>query len=84
MILKNIGNKVISIGSMVLMPDAQMEISADMAALPSIKAMCDMKFLAVEKAPEVAVPVVETEPEEESAKPAARKPISAKKTKEQE
>ena len=55
-----------------------------MAALPSIKAMCDMKFLAVEKAPEVAVPVVETEPEEESAKPAARKPISAKKTKEQE
>ena len=37
--LKNISQKVISIGSIVLMPDKDIPITAQKAKLPSIKAL---------------------------------------------
>ena len=50
MIIRNIGSKVISIGSAVLMPDGELEVTDAIANTASIKAMCEKGFIAVERA----------------------------------
>lgn len=50
-IIKNIGSKIVSIGSDVLMPDAQLEVSEAIASAPSIKAMEELGFLRVDRTP---------------------------------
>ena len=49
MIIRNIGSKVISIGSSVLMPDGELEVTDAIANTASIKAMCEKGFVAVEE-----------------------------------
>lgn len=46
--LKNVSVKVINIGTKVLMPGAEMEVSAEIANLPAIRAMVRMGLLTVE------------------------------------
>ena len=46
--LKNVSVKVINIGAKVLMPGAEMEVSAEIAHLPAIRAMVRMGLLTVE------------------------------------
>lgn len=46
--LKNVSVKVINIGTKVLMPGAEMEVSAEIAKLPAIRAMVRMGLLTVE------------------------------------
>ena len=50
MIIRNIGSKVISIGSAVLMPDGELEVTDAITNTASIKAMCEKGFIAVERA----------------------------------
>ena len=50
MIIRNIGSKVISIGSAVLMPDGEIEVTDAIANAASIKAMCEKGFISVERA----------------------------------
>ena len=49
MIIRNIGSKVISIGTAVLMPDGELEVTDAIANTASIKAMCEKGFIAVER-----------------------------------
>ena len=50
--LKNISQKVISIGSIVLMPDKDIPITAQRAKLPSIKALIKAGFLSIDDSEE--------------------------------
>lgn len=50
--LKNISQKVISIGSTVLMPDKDIPITAKKAKLPSIKALIKAGFLSIDDSEE--------------------------------
>ncbi len=50
--LKNISQKVISIGSIVLMPDKDIPITAKQAKLPSIKALTKAGFLSIDDSEE--------------------------------
>lgn len=50
--LKNISQKVISIGSIVLMPDKDIPITAQKAKLPSIKALIKAGFLSIDDSEE--------------------------------
>ena len=43
MIIKNIGSKIINIGTEILMPDSQITVSKDVAALPAIQAFAAKK-----------------------------------------
>ena len=47
MILSNVGTKIISIGSTVLMPGNNMKISADIAKLPAIEAFVEMGYVSI-------------------------------------
>ena len=67
MIVKNIGSKIISIGSTVLMPDGQMKVTADIASAPAIKAFARMGMVKVE------------DDEQEKAAKAAEKKAAEKK-----
>ena len=53
MILKNIGSKIINVGSTILMPEDEMEISKEIAETPSILALVNMKFLSIENGKKV-------------------------------
>lgn len=48
MIIKNTGAKIISIGTTVLMPDAEMKVSKGIAETPAIKAFVRMGFVKIE------------------------------------
>lgn len=48
MTLKNTGTKIISVGSAVLMPDAEMNISKDIAETPAIKAFARLGLVKIE------------------------------------
>lgn len=50
--LKNISHKVISIGTIVLMPDKDIPITAQKAKLPSIKALVKAGFLSIDDSEE--------------------------------
>lgn len=81
MILKNIGSKIVSVGSAILMPGDSMKITTAQSELSSVKALVRMNFLAIEQelvqqvvredvaeAPSVAAePVEEAEADEEQA-----------------
>ena len=81
--LKNIGAKIISIGSTVLMPGDVMEVDKTVAKLPSIQAFIEHEFLALddteerikEEAAKIAAENAAKKAEEESkaAEEAARK-----------
>ena len=47
MTIKNIGSKIISIGSTVLMPDAEMKATKAITATPAIDAMVEMGLLSI-------------------------------------
>lgn len=70
MVIKNIGDKIINIGTTVLMPDKEMRASKELAATPAIQTFARMGFIKVEDG------------EEEKA--AARKAAAAKKKSEEE
>lgn len=81
MIIKNTGAKIISIGTTVLMPDAEMKVSKGIAETPAIKAFVRMGFVKIEDdAEEKAAKKKLTE--EAAAKKAAEK--AAKKAAEEE
>lgn len=46
--LKNTSVKVINIGTKILMPGAEMEVSAEIANLPSLRAIARMGLLTIE------------------------------------
>ena len=78
--LKNIGDKVVSIGNTALMPGAEMTITEDQVRnLPSLQVLAGRGFIAFEQemlfpnAPkEEAEPVAEAEPQEASADTTAK------------
>ena len=47
MIIKNIGSKIINIGTEILMPDSQITVSKDVAALPAIQAFAVKKYIKI-------------------------------------
>ena len=47
MILSNVGAKIISIGSTVLMPGSNMKITADIAKLPAIEAFVEIGYVSI-------------------------------------
>ena len=47
MIIRNIGTKIVNIGTTVLMPDAETTVSNTVADAPSIQALVNMKLIAV-------------------------------------
>ena len=47
MIIKNIGSKIINIGTEILMPDSQITVSKDVAALPAIQAFAAKKYIKI-------------------------------------
>lgn len=47
MIIKNIGSKIINIGTVILMPDGQIDVSKDVAALPAIQAFAAKKYIKI-------------------------------------
>ena len=77
MIIRNIGTKIINIGSVVLMPDDEHVFSAFEADTPAIHKLEEMGFLKVDKEPakkekaaeKVEAPAVETVSAEQSAEP---------------
>lgn len=46
MIIRNIGTKIINIGSTVLMPDAETDVSDTVAAAPAIQTLISMGLIA--------------------------------------
>lgn len=48
MIIKNIGTKIVNIGTTVLMPDSEATFSSAVASAPSIKALEELGFIKVE------------------------------------
>ena len=90
--LKNMSVKVINIGTKVLMPGAEMEVSAEIANLPAIRAMVRMGLLTVEdngaaeaaaKAAEEAKAKAEAEAKAKAEAAAKAKAEAEKKAKEQ-
>lgn len=84
MIIKNIGTKIVNIGTLVLMPDATAEISEETANTPAVKMLVDMKFLKLEggkKAAKAEAPVesAETTSAEEKTEDAPAEPKPEKK-----
>lgn len=49
MIIRNIGTKIINIGSTVLMPDAETDVSDTVAAAPAIQTLISMGLIAAER-----------------------------------
>ena len=47
MIIKNIGSKIINIGTEILMPDSQITVSKDVAALPAIQAFAVKTYIKI-------------------------------------
>ena len=47
MIIKNIGSKIINIGTEILMPDSQITVSKDVAALSTIQAFAAKKYIKI-------------------------------------
>lgn len=47
MTIKNIGSKIISVGSTVLMPDASMKANKAVCEAPAIKALVEMGMIAI-------------------------------------
>ena len=47
MIIKNIGSKIINIGTEILMPDSQITVSKDVAALPAIQAFAVKNYIKI-------------------------------------
>lgn len=45
--IRNIGSKIINIGATVLMPDAETEVSKEIAEAPAIRAFADMKLIEI-------------------------------------
>ena len=81
MTIKNIGSKIISIGSTVLMPDAEMKATKAITAPPAIEAMVEMGLLSItEDAKQKTAPNDDSakKASEEAAKKAAED--AAKKT----
>lgn len=79
--LKNISQKVISIGAIVLMPDKDIQITAHKAKLPSIKALVKAGFLSIDDSEEriKAIKKEEAESARKSAEEADKKAVSEKK-----
>lgn len=75
MIIKNIGAKIISIGSTVLMPDAEMKASKDVAETPAIQAFVRLGFVKVEDGEEekAAKKVADEAAAKKAAEDAAKK-----------
>lgn len=83
MTIKNIGSKIISISSTVLMPDAEMKATKAITATPAIEAMVEMGLLSItEDAKQKTAPNDDSakKASEEAAKKAAEE--SAKKSEE--
>lgn len=75
--VKNTSNKIINIGTTPLMPDDSMEVSADIAESPAIKAMAALGQLSIsagkagkKKAEEEAAAAAKKAAEEQAAKEA--------------
>lgn len=69
MIIKNIGSKIINIGTEILMPDSQITVSKDVAALPAIQAFAAKKYIKiVDNEKKATIPVI---------RPRHRRPVSA-------
>lgn len=71
--LKNTSVKVINIGTKILMPGAEMEVSAEIANLPSLRAIARMGLLTIEDdgAAKAAAEAAAKAKAEEEAKAAA-------------
>lgn len=88
MIIKNIGNKIISIGSNMLMPDGQIKVRASMGKNPAIIALADKGYIKLideaddgkrvsgKKDAGKAEPAPEPEPEPETDTGAEEQPAS--------
>lgn len=80
MILSNVGTKIISIGSTVLMPGSNMKITADIAKLPAIEAFVEMGYVSIignEAEKDSSIAVSDDAPAEDvSTKRRGRKPAS--------
>lgn len=48
MIIKNIGSKIINIGSAVLMPDSEIRVSTALSSIPSIQTFVRMGLIKIE------------------------------------
>lgn len=70
MVIKNIGDKIINIGTTVLMPDKEMSVNKELAATPAIQTFARMGFIKIE--------------ESEAEKAATKKAAAAKKKAEEE
>lgn len=60
--LTNIGDKIVSIGTTVVMPGADIQITAEQAKLPAIGILIAKKFVKIEDDPVEAKPAVEEIP----------------------
>ncbi len=76
--LRNIGDKIVSIGTTVVMPGADIQITAEQAQLPAIGILIAKKFVKIEDDPVVAKSVVEEIPVNEQ--PAEETPVEKKAT----
>lgn len=74
MTIKNIGTKIVNIGTVVLMPDESMTANETICNAPAIKAMEKRGLLSIIK--EVKAPVHTPAPQAPAQKPAAPKPAT--------
>lgn len=74
--LTNIGDKIVSIGTTVIMPGADIQITAEQAKLPAIGILIAKKFVKIEDDPVAAKPAVEEIPVNEQ--PAEETPVEKK------
>ncbi len=78
--LKNIGSKIINVGSIVLMPDEDIPVEASVAELPSIKAIVKAGFLSIEKSDSKPVDTPKKNEETSDKEENAEKAENGKKT----
>lgn len=83
MIIKNIGAKIISVGTTVLMPDTEMKVSKEIAETPAIKAFARLGFVKVEDDEAEKAAAAKKAAEEAAAKKAEEGAAAKKKTAEE-
>ncbi len=80
-LIKNIGTKIVNVGTRILMPDDTMTCEPEVADVPSIRALCGLGFLKVGDVPEEVSEVVDEEVKDEEPVEPAPKKKSARKAK---
>lgn len=80
MILKNIGSKIVNVGSVVVMPGSDHPFPKTALDTPAIKALCKLGFLEIVDEPETA----EKPAEQEKPVAGMNEPETAEGTKKQE